>query len=82
MAKQRVAERKDHGGHGIPEGDVERRYFRSLRNPFYVYAAEVDKTVCLLNSGVYPELIFIQHSKARQVALSNMMDWLLAKVDE
>lgn len=82
MAKQRVAERKAHGGHGISEEDVERRFFRSLRNFFQVYAPEVDKTVCLHNSAAYPELIFVQHGKARQVAHSNMMDWLLAKTEE
>ena len=82
MAKQRVAERRAHGGHGIPEEDIERRFFRSLRNLFHVYATEVDKTVCLLNSGDHPDLVFIQHGKARQVAYSNMMDWLLAKAEE
>lgn len=31
MAKERIAYRVSHGGHGIPDEDVERRYYESLQ---------------------------------------------------
>lgn len=32
IAKERVAERVRHGGHGIPERDIERRYVKTFHN--------------------------------------------------
>ncbi len=32
LAKKRIAYRVEHGGHGIPEKDVERRYVESFKN--------------------------------------------------
>jgi predicted ABC-type ATPase len=67
MAKLRVAERVRHGGHDIPVRDVERRFFRSWRNLMDVYASLVHRTVCLLNSGHTPELVFTQQGEHREV---------------
>lgn len=65
MAKLRVAERVSHGGHDIPAADIERRFRRSLENLFTEYASVVDRTVCSLNSGETPEVVFTQQGEKR-----------------
>ena len=65
MATLRVAERVSHGGHDIPAADIERRFFRSLENLFTEYASLVDRTVCSLNSGETPEVVFTQQGEKR-----------------
>ncbi len=65
MAKLRVTERVSHGGHDIPAADIERRFFRSLENLFTEYASLVDRTVCSLNSGETPEVVFTQQGEKR-----------------
>ena len=67
MAKLRVAERVSHGGHDIPVPDIERRFLRSWENLMGVYASLVDRTVCLLNSGDTPEIVFTQKGEHREV---------------
>jgi predicted ABC-type ATPase len=67
MSHQRVAERVAHGGHDIPAADIERRFARSLRNLFDVFAGRVDACSCLLNSGPVPELVFEESSAGRVV---------------
>jgi predicted ABC-type ATPase len=67
MAKLRVAERVSHGGHDIPVPDIERRFLRSLENLFGAYALLVDRTVCFLNSGETPEIVFTQQGEQREV---------------
>lgn len=78
MAKLRVAERVQHGGHDIPVPDIERRFSRSLGNLFERYAALVDRTVCLLNSGERPELVFTQQRDRREVKQPEIMQSLLS----
>lgn len=63
LAKQRVAERVAHGGHDIPQRDIERRFYRSLSNLFACYLDAVDRTVCYLNEGETPESVFVQTRK-------------------
>jgi len=63
MSKQRVAERVSHGGHHIPDADIERRYPRSLKNLFNAYSMKVDQCRCYLNAGFPPQKIFEQSSK-------------------
>ena len=67
MAKLRVRERVMHGGHDIPVDDIERRFGRSLVNLFERYADLVNRTVCLLNSGAKPTLVFTQQGADRTV---------------
>jgi predicted ABC-type ATPase len=76
MAKMRVAERVSHGGHNIPVPDIERRFLRSLENLFGAYASLVDRTVCFLNSGETPEIIFTQQDQRREVKQPAAMQWL------
>jgi len=66
-ARLRVAERVSHGGHDIPVADLERRFARSLENLFNDYASLADRTICLLNSGEAPELVFTQQGATREV---------------
>ncbi len=76
MAKLRVAERVSHGGHDIPAADIERRFLRSLENLFTVYASLVDRTVCFLNSGETPEIVFTQQgekSEEKQAAIMQLL---------
>ena len=67
MARNRVAERVAHGGHDIPDADIERRFHRSLSNLFGHYAAAVDRTVCFFNAGQLPEKVFTQRGEDREV---------------
>lgn len=76
MAKLRVAERVRHGGHDIPVPDIERRFLRSLENLFTVYAAMADRTVCFMNGGETPEIVFVQEGAKRDVRQSAMMHTL------
>jgi predicted ABC-type ATPase len=76
MAKLRVAERVSHGGHDIPVPDIERRFLRSLENLFGTYAVLVDRTVCFLNSGETPEIVFTQQGENREVKQPAVMQLL------
>jgi predicted ABC-type ATPase len=76
MAKLRVAERVSHGGHDIPVPDIERRFLRSLENLFGAYASLVDRTVCSLNSGETPEVVFTQQGENREVKQPAIMELL------
>ncbi|MCX7110378.1 MAG: zeta toxin family protein [Proteobacteria bacterium] len=79
MSILRVAERVAHGGHSIPRADIERRFPRSLRNLFELYAGSVDYTRCFLNSGEIPQLVFVQQGEARTVLQPELFEQLLSK---
>jgi predicted ABC-type ATPase len=66
-AIQRVQERVEHGGHAIAEGDIRRRFPRSLKNLLNRYAPVCDETICLNNQSVQPALIFVRDSDGLQV---------------
>lgn len=76
MAKLRVAERVRHGGHDIPVPEIERRFRRSIENLFGAYASLVDRTVCFLNSGEMPEIVFTQQGERREVKQPALMQLL------
>jgi predicted ABC-type ATPase len=67
MSKMRVAERVLHGGHNIPTKDLERRFPRSLRNLLNDFSQATNLTQCFMNTGLVPELIFIQQGQNREV---------------
>ena len=67
MSKKRVAERVLHGGHNIPNKDIERRYPRSLRNLLNEFSHKVDSCLCFMNLGKTPELIFQQKGNNRTI---------------
>lgn len=82
MAKLRVAERVSHGGHNIPEDDIERRFSRSLENLFNHYSKLVDSTLCLMNSGDIPVLIFQQQGPQRRIIHNELFQTLLNKAGQ
>lgn len=60
MCKSRVAERVAHGGHDIPEIDINRRFYRSLSNLFGDYSKTVTRTRCFMNQCKPPKFVFEQ----------------------
>jgi len=64
---RRVAERVAHGGHSIPTQAIERRFARSLRNLFELYAHRVSLTRCYLNSLDDPALVFTQQGNRVEI---------------
>ena len=58
LALARIRDRVETGGHNVPEPDVRRRYPRSLRNLFKLYAPEMDTIHVFDNSGTIPRLVF------------------------
>lgn len=67
MSKLRVAERVAHGGHNIPEQDIERRFPRSLNNLLQSFSHAVDRCVCFMNVGETPVLVFEQQGGNRVI---------------
>ena len=57
----------------MPVPDIERRFVRSWENLIDVYASLVDRTVCSLNSGDTPEIVFTQQGEHREVIQPAMM---------
>lgn len=51
LAQLRVADRVAEGGHDIPASDIERRYWRGLRNFFDLYCPVVNTWTLCDNSG-------------------------------
>lgn len=68
IAKQRIAYRVEHGGHGIPDKDVERRYTESLINLKKVIG-KCDMAIMYDNTNVFNR--FAVYEKGRIVELSN-----------
>lgn len=77
MSILRVAERVVHGGHSIPQADIERRFPRSLNNLFHAYAGAVDNTRCFLNSGEKPQLVFVQRGEVHTILQPDLYQQLL-----
>jgi predicted ABC-type ATPase len=67
MSKLRVAERVAHGGHNIPQKDIERRFPRSLHNLLNDFSHGVDRCVCFMNDGENPVLVFEQDGDNRDI---------------
>jgi len=51
LARKRVAVRVQRGGHDVPPEDIERRYWRGLRNSFGLYQPLANRWVLCDNSG-------------------------------
>ncbi|MFM7485517.1 MAG: zeta toxin family protein [Cytophagales bacterium] len=63
LAKARVKQRVEKGGHNIPEDIIERRYVRGRKNFFYLYRALCDQWLIYDNSFEYPEIIAVGNEK-------------------
>jgi predicted ABC-type ATPase len=77
MSRLRVAERVAHGGHSIAAADIDRRFPRSLRNLLDMYAGAVDHVRCLLNSGPFPDIVFVQDGDKRTIFSQTVYDELV-----
>jgi predicted ABC-type ATPase len=75
LSQHRVSERVAH--EGVAPADILRRFPRSLRNLLDVYTAAVDETFCLLNSGPFPELVFVQQGEKRTILLQPLYEDLV-----
>lgn len=82
LARQRVAERVSHGGHNIPNKDIERRFYRSLCNLFDDYVCAVDRTVCFTNETEEPKLVFVQESGKRNVIRQDIFNVMQSMVND
>lgn len=72
LARQRVAERVAHGGHDIPQADIQRRFYRGLANLLDHYMVAVDRVECLANEGEQPELVFVHERGRLEVSWEEM----------
>ena len=58
---------------------IVRRFRRSIENLFGAYASLVDRTVCFLNSGEMPEIVFTQQGERcevkQPVLMQLLQDW-------
>lgn len=79
MSRLRVAERVAHGGHDIPAAAIERRFARSLRNLFDLYAPRVNRARCYLNSKRVPVAVFEQQGWNRDIMNKQVFDVLRQK---
>jgi len=80
IAMDRVRRRVAHGGHGVPERDVRRRFTRSLVE-LQVVAPLVDRLVVLDNSG-YPGYKFVlSRERGRTRKARKPPDYLVELVD-
>jgi len=61
VAFDRVAKRVSEGGHNIPIDVIERRYYRGIKNLFYLYIPICDKWIVMNNIGT-PSVIVAQGS--------------------
>ena len=62
IAKERIAYRVQHGGHGIPDADVERRYLKSFRNLKRIMDI-CDLVVLYDNTEVFNRFAIFQNGK-------------------
>lgn len=81
MSKARVAERVKHGGHNIPQQDIERRFARSLHNLLAEFSYAVDGCLCFINIGDDPILVFEQQDEQRNVIHDAFYQHLLTEAE-
>jgi len=70
MAKQRVAERVNNGGHNIPPDVIERRYYRGIFNLINLYIPICDTWTVVENGNVIPETIIQSIDKGGYMILN------------
>lgn len=80
LSVARVKERVEHGGHNIPDGDIRRRYPRSINNLLSEYGKLCDITLCFDNSA-RPELIYTQQGKNIKVENKLLYKQLLEQAE-
>ncbi|MBU4612375.1 zeta toxin family protein [Achromobacter sp. GG226] len=78
MSRLRVAERVAHGGHDVPQHDIERRFSRSLVNLLEHFSYAVTQCHCIFNGGEHPEPVFEQQGENRHILQPAFYQLLLA----
>ncbi len=76
MSKSRVAERVRHGGHNIPESDIERRFPKSLSNLLNYYRMRVDACMCYMWVDGNVHIVFHQAGDACVVLNEDIFEQL------
>jgi predicted ABC-type ATPase len=76
-SRLRVAERVSHGGHDVPDMDLQRRFPRSLRNFLDVFAHRVDQAVCFWNDANNLRMVFRQEGELRTIVNGDLWSRLL-----
>lgn len=74
LAKYRVRQRVQKGGHGIPNDVIKRRYDRGLKNFFFMYKDIVNEWTFLDNSRTEPVPI-AQRSENQKLTIFNEPVW-------
>ncbi len=69
LAKKRIAHRVEHGGHGVPDADVERRYEESLAN-LYSIAPFCDLVDLYDNTQVFRRFAIIRKGEIVRLSAS------------
>ncbi len=77
LSCHRVAERVKHGGHGIPQQDLLRRFPKSLKHLLQEYSVIADHCICMMNQGGTPELVFENYRNDRIVHHQAMLEKLI-----
>ncbi|AFL74790.1 AAA family ATPase [Thiocystis violascens] len=77
MSRLRVQERVRHGGHDIPQAAIERRFARGLRNLLGDYGTAASETICFMNTGASPSLVFSQQGARRDIDNPGLFDLLI-----
>jgi len=77
LSQLRVAERVSHGGHNIPQKDIQRRFPRSLRNLLHEFSIAADHCTCLMNSESPPTLVFENEGEKRIIHDSGLYHLLI-----
>jgi hypothetical protein len=65
----------------IAPADIARRFPRSLRNLLDVYAGAVDHARCFLNSGPFPDIVFVQDGDKRTILNQTIYDQLVKEAN-
>ena len=73
IAKKRVAHRVSVGGHGIPEGDIERRYIETFNN-LNIIISECDRISFYDNTSEFERFAIIEGGTT-VILVNNIPDW-------
>jgi len=73
LAKERVKQRVENGGHDIPEDVIERRYKNGLTNFNSIYSQCVDSWMIYDNSTNFPALIAFKKNSNEIIVLDKLI---------
>lgn len=74
IAKERVAYRVAHGGHGIPDEDIERRYVESFKR-LRLVLPKCDMTVLYDNTDCFQRFAIYQDGVLLKINENKIPEW-------